>query len=154
MLNQGQGTPGDGDVERRVAVLRLLAVVQGAYPNRKLPRLCEAVLAMLAPALAKFHHSATRNAAEKQMRVLAKDCDLTGLTLVFDPEGPNRRADELGYTAAQRTHAHLLREQKWLEDGGLTHPLRTQPIGQRAAAVTSAFIASAAIAAYSVYALL
>lgn len=149
MINQSQE-----ESERRVAVLRLLAVVQQAYPNRKLPRLADAVLAMLAPALAKFHHTATRAAAEKQMRVLAKECDLAGLALVFDPEGPNRRADELGYTAAQRTYAHLLREQEWLEKGGLTHPQRTQPIGQRAAAVTSAFIASAAIAAYSVFALL
>ena len=87
------------------------------------------------------------------MRTLAKDCDLAGLALVFDPEGPNRRADELGYTAAQSTYQHLLREEKWLEEGGLTAPERTRPIGQRAAAVTSAFIASAAIAAYSVFAM-
>lgn len=153
MLNVAQGG-GHGEAERRVAVLRLLAVVQQAYPNRKLPRLAEAMLALLAPALAQFHHAATRAAAEKQMRALAKDCDFAALALVFDPEGPNRRTDELGYTAAQRTYAHLLREQKWLEDGGLTHPQRTQPVGQRAAAVTSAFIASAAIAAYSVFVML
>jgi hypothetical protein len=143
-----------GEPERRVAVLRLLAVVQQAYPNRNLPRLAEAMMAMLAPALARFHHARTRADAEKKMRVLAKDCDLAGLALIFDPEGPNRRADELGYTAAQRAYQHLLREQKWLEDGGLNAPERTAPIGQRAAAVTSAFIASAAIAAYSVFALL
>ncbi len=149
MLNQA----GAREEERRVAVLRLLAVVQAAYPNRKLPRLAEAMMTMLAPALAAFHHAATRAQAEKQMRSLAKDCDLAGLALVFDPEGPNRRADELGYTAAQKAYQHLLREEKWLEEGGLTAPERTRPIGQRAAAVTSAFLASAAIAAYSVFAM-
>lgn len=140
--------------ERRIAILRLLAVVQQAYPSRKLPRLTETAVAMLIPALAKFHHAATRAEAERQLRHLAKECDLGGLAMVFDPEGPNRRSDELGFAAAQRAHAHLLREQKWLADGGLSSPQRTQPIGQRAAAVTSAFIASAAIAAYSVYVLL
>jgi hypothetical protein len=152
MINQGQGA--GSEAERRIAVLRLLAVVQQAYPNRKLPHLAEAVVGILAPALAAFHHTATRADAEKQMRRLAKDCDLAGLALVFDPEGPNRRADELGFTAAQRAYAHLLREEQWLEDGGLTAPQRTQLIGQRAAAVTSAFIASAAVAAYSVFAML
>ena len=153
MLNSGSKS-GDGEVERRVAVLRLLAVVQAAYPNRKLPRLAEAMVVMLTPALERFHHKVARTAAEKEMRALAKDCDLAGLALVFDPEGPNRRADELGFTAARRAYQHLLKEQKWLEEGGLTHPLRTQPVGQRAAAVTSAFIASAAIAAYSVFVML
>lgn len=140
--------------DRRIAVLRLLATVQQSYPNRKLPRLAEAVEVMLAPALAKFHHATTRADAEKRMRALAKDCDFSGLTLIFDPQGPFRRADQLGYAAARRAHLQLLREQKWLEQGGLTHPNRVAPIGQRMAAMTSAFIASAAVAAYSVFAML
>ena len=55
--------------------------------------------------------------------------------------------------AARRAHVQLLRERKWLEDGGLTHPDRVAPVGQRLAAMTSAFIASAAVAAYSVFAM-
>lgn len=151
MLNQGAGQT---EAERRIAVVRMLAVVQSAYPNRKLPRLTENLVGILTPALASFHHARTRAQAEKEMRAYARDCDLAGLALVFDPEGPSRRADDLGYTAAKSTYQHLLRERKWLEEGGLTHPLRTQPVGQRAAAVTSAFIASAAIAAYSIFALM
>ena len=141
------------EADRRIAVLRLLATVQQAYPNRKLPRLAETVETMLAPAIAKFRHTKTRTDAEKRMRVLSKDCDFSALALIFDPHGPHRRADDLGYAAARRAHAQLLHEQKWLEEGGLTHPNRVMPIGQRMAAMTSAFIASAAVAAYSVFAM-
>jgi len=140
--------------DRCIAVLRLLATVQQSYPNRKLPRLSESVETMLVPALAKFHHAAARVDAEKRMRVLAKECDFAGLALIFDPQGPHRRADELGYAAARRAHTQLLRERKWLEQGGLTHPDRVAPIGQRMAAMISAFLASAAVAAYSVFAML
>lgn len=141
------------EADRRIAVLRLLATVQQSYPNRKLPRLSEAIEAMLAPAIAKFRYAATRADAEKRMRTLAKECDFAGLALIFDPQGPHRRADDLGYAAARRAHAQLLEEKKWLEEGGLTHPDRVAPIGQRMAAMTSAFIASAAVAAYSVFAM-
>lgn len=139
---------------RRVAILRLLAMVQQAYPGRALPRLADAVVAMLKPALNSFHHATARADAERRMHKLGKECDLSGLALLFDPNGPHRRADSLGFTAAKRAYAALKREEQWLEAGGLTNPTRTRLIGQRAAAIGSAFIASAAIAAYSVYALL
>jgi hypothetical protein len=142
------------EANRRVAILRLLATVQQTYPNRKLPRLADAVVAMLVPALNSFRHATARADAERRMRKLGKECDLAGLALLFDPSGPYRRADSLGFTAARSAYAALRREEQWLERGGLTNPARTRLIGQRAAAVTSAFIASAAIAAYSVYALL
>jgi hypothetical protein len=142
------------EAERRVAILRLLAMVQQAQPNRKIPRLADAVVAMLEPALKSFHHATARANAERRMRKLGKDCDLLGLTLLFDPNGPYRRADSFGFTAAKAAYAALKREEQWLEQGGLTSPARTRLIGQRAAAITSAFFASAAIAAYSVYALL
>jgi hypothetical protein len=142
------------EADRRVAILRLLATVQQAFPNRKLPRLAEAVVAMLAPALNSFHHATARADAERRMHKLGKDCDLSGLALLFDPSGPYRRSDSLGFTAAKRAYVALKREEKWLEQGGLTHPERTRMIGQRAAAIASAFVASAAVAAYSVYALL
>ena len=51
------------EADRRVAILRLLAMVQQSYPNRKLPRLAEAVVAMLAPALNSFHHATVREDA-------------------------------------------------------------------------------------------
>lgn len=139
---------------RRIAILRLLAMVQQGYPNHKLPRLADAVMAMLVPALGKFHHATARADAERRMRKLGKECDLSGLALLFDPAGPYRRADSLGFTAARNAYIALKREEQWLERGGLTSLGRTRLIGQRAAAVTSAFVASAAIAAYSVYALL
>ena len=142
------------EADRRVAILRLLAMVQQAFPNRKLPRLADTVVAMLAPALKSFHHATARAEAEKRMHKLGKECDFSGLALLFDPSGPYRRSDSLGFTAAKRAYVALKREEKWLEQGGLTHPSRTRLIGQRAAAVTSAFVASAAVAAYSVYALL
>lgn len=140
--------------DRRIAILRLIAVVQQAFPNRKLPRLADSVVAMLMPALADFHHAAARADAEKRMVKLAKDCDFAGLALLFDPSGPYRRSDDLGFTAAKRAYVALEREAKWLDKGGLTHPSRTRLVGQRAAAITSAFAASATIAAYAVYALL
>jgi hypothetical protein len=142
------------EADRRVAILRLLAMVQQAFPNRKLPRLAEAVVAMLAPALNSFHHASARAEAEKRMHKLGKECDFSALALLFDPSGPYRRSDSLGFIAARRAYTALKHEEKWLEQGGLTHPSRTRLIGQRAAAVTSAFVASAAVAAYSVYALL
>lgn len=140
--------------DRRVAILRLIAMVQQAYPNRKLPRLADAVVAMLAPALASFHHATARSDAERRMHKLGKECDFAALALLFDPNGPHRRSDSLGFTAAKRAFVGLRQEERWLERGGLTNPIRTRLIGQRAAAMTSAFVASAAIAAYSVYALL
>ncbi|MEZ5830512.1 MAG: hypothetical protein R3D05_04990 [Dongiaceae bacterium] len=141
------------EADRRVAILRLLAMVQQAFPNRKLPRLADAVVAMLVPALNSFHHAAVRADAERRMRKLGKECDLAGLALLFDPSGPYRRSDELGFTAAKRAYVALRHEERWLEQGGLTNPQRTRLIGQRAAAVAAAFVASAAVAAYSIYAL-
>jgi hypothetical protein len=142
------------EADRRVAILRLLAMVQQACPNRNLPRLADAVVAMLTPALKCFHHAAARAEAERRMHKLGKDCDLLGLALLFDPNGPNRRSDRLGFTAAKRAYMALKREEQWLEQGGLTNPERTRLIGRRGAAISSAFVASAAVAAFSVYALL
>lgn len=142
------------EADRRIAILRLLAMVQQAYPNRKLPRLADAVVAMLAPALNSFHHATVREDAGRRMQKLGKECDFAALALLFDPNGSFRRSDSLGFTAAKRAYLGLKQEERWLEKGGLTHPDRTRLIGQRAAAITSAFVASAAIAAYSVYALL
>lgn len=142
------------EADRRVALLRLIAMVQQSFPNRELPRLAAAVVAMLIPALGTFHHATARADAEKRMHKLAKECDFPGLALLFDPSGPCRRSDRLGFAAAKRAYAALEQEAHWLEQGGLTSPERTRVIGQRAAAIASAFAASAAIAAYTVYALL
>lgn len=142
------------DADRRVTILRIIAMVQQAFPNSKLPRLADAIVAMLAPALDCFHHATARSDAERRMHKLAKECDFARLALLFDPQGPYRRSDSLGFMAAKRAYAALEREAHWLENGGLSSPQRTRVIGQRAAAVASAFVASAAVAAYSVYALL
>lgn len=142
------------EADRRIAILRLLAMVQQTFPNRKLPRLADTVIAMLAPALETFHHATARADAEKRMQKLGKECDFAALALLFDPSGPYRRSDSLGFAAAKRAYQSLKQEESWLEKGGLTNPARTQVIGQRAAAIASAFVASAAVAAYSVYALL
>jgi eukaryotic-like serine/threonine-protein kinase len=147
-------TQAGNEAERRIAILRLLAMVQQAHPNRKLPRLADSIITMLTPALKCFHHTATRSDVGRRMQRLGKECDFAALALLFDATGPHRTADKLGFTTARRAYTALKKEEQWLEDGGLTNPNRTRAVGQRAAAVTSAFLASAAIAAFSVFALL
>ena len=123
------------EADRRVAILRLIAMVQQAFPNRKLPRLAEAVVAMLAPALNSFHHATARAEAERRMHTARQGMRFlwAGPLLRSPARGPYRCSDSLGCTAAKRAYVALETRGKWLEQGGLTHPSRTRVIGQRAA---------------------
>jgi hypothetical protein len=136
-----------------VAVLRLFAMVQYVHPNSDLPRLAALMAGALRPALEKFHNRATRAAIERQVRRHAAGCDFGALAGLFEPEGAARRKDTTDFMLAKRAFSATNRYASWLEQGGLTDRRRVREISARFAAGSSAFIASAALTAYCVWAI-
>ncbi len=141
------------EAEQAVAVLRLFAMVQHARPNSNLPRLCELLVRMLHPALEQFHNRAVRAEVERQMKKHSANCDLVALASLFEPEGPSRKQDSVGFTRARRAYSAAGQYADWLEAGGLTNSIRVKAIASRAAAGTAAFMTSAALTAYCVWAM-
>lgn len=140
--------------ETALAVLHLLAIVQGVHPTNKLPNLAEALRESLQPSLNLFHLASTRERIAKQVDRHLNACDFGAVLLLFDPEGAARRGDEIGFAAARKAYAHKAREIAWIENGGLTDPMRVRTIANRTAAVSSALMASAGIAVLTLVTLL
>ncbi|HVJ42529.1 MAG TPA: hypothetical protein VM639_13580 [Dongiaceae bacterium] len=137
-----------------LAIMNLLAIVQGVHPTTKLPNLAQAMHEMLQPSLSLFHLAGTRERVAKQLDRHLTACDFGAVLLLFDPEGAVRRGDEIGFAAARNAYAHKAREVAWIENGGLTDPMRVRVIAQRTAAVGSALMASAGIAVLTLATLL
>ncbi len=132
-----------------IAVLHLLAIVQGVHPNIKLPHLAQTVKEMLQPAIASFHLASTREHLQKQVDRHVNTCDFGAMLVLFDPEGALRRSDEIGFGAAKQAFRNTVKEMTWIEDGGLTNPERVRLISHRSAAVTSSLMASISLAIFT-----
>lgn len=137
-----------------LAILHLLAIVQGVHPTTNLPNLAEAMHELLQPSLSLFHLASTRERIAKQVDRHLKACDFGAVLLLFDPEGAARRGDEIGFAAARNAYANKAKEIAWIENGGLTNPARVRLIAQRTSAVGSALMASAGIAVLTLATLL
>lgn len=142
------------EVGYRVAVLRLIAILQRAYPNQDLPRLSAAAIEMLEPVVAAFHNTEIRDHVRSELARHAESCRFDEMLILLDSEGPLRQGDANGFAHALREYAGLERERGWLRSGGLTEPARVRLSAQRAAAITATLIASAGITGYGIIAVL
>jgi hypothetical protein len=104
---------------------------------------------LLQPVIASFHLTGTREHVQKQLDRHVNACDFGAMLVLFDPEGPLRRGDEIGFTAAKHAYRSKSKEIDWIEDGGLTEADRVRLIAHRTAAVTSAFAASVGLAIFA-----
>jgi hypothetical protein len=134
----------------RLGVLRLLASVQRIHFNRDLPRLGEAVSALLEPVIESFHNVKNRANLRSRLKRLVEQSDLTLMAELLDEDGPTRRADDLGFAEARQAYAMLEKEAAWLEAGGMTEPDKIVAAARANSAMASAFLTSAAIAAYTI----
>jgi hypothetical protein len=137
-----------------LAILHLLAIVQGVHPTTKLPNLAHAMHDLLQPSLELFHLASTRERVAKQVDRHLTACDFGAVLLLFDPEGATRRGDEIGFMAARNAYSNKAKAVAWIENGGMTEPMRIRNIAHRAAAVGSALMASAGIAVLTLATLL
>jgi hypothetical protein len=137
-------------VAYRLGVLRLIAAVQAMHPNHDLPRLGETIAEMLAPVVESFHRLKSRDDMRRKVKSLAAKADFQQLAELLDQEGPTRLIDERGFIEAQQNYVALEREAKWLEGGGLTSPALVNASAQLSAAATAGFLASVAIAAFTI----
>ena len=142
------------DAGYRVGILRLIAIVQRAYPNQELPRLAAAIVEMLEPVIKAFHNAEIRQHVRDQIGHHAKECRFDEMLLLLDQDGKLRQGDSNGFAHAIREYAGLEQGRSWLQNGGLTETSRVRAGAQRAAAITSTFIASASLAGYGVYTVL
>jgi hypothetical protein len=134
----------------RMGILRLLAAVQRQHPNDDLPRLAETLLDLLKPVVDGFHRIQARSDLRNKLEKLAARSDFVQMSELLDEDGPLRQADVLGFEQAQNTYAELEKEAQWLDEGGLTDPARIQASARVSAAITSAFLASGVLAAFTV----
>jgi len=137
------------DSDQAIAILHLLAIVQGVHPNPKLPHLAQAVRDLLQPAIVSFHLAGTRDQLQKQVDRQVNACDFGAMLVLFDPEGALRRGDEIGFAAAKHAYRQKAKEVAWIEDGGLTDSDRVRFIAHRSAAVTSSLVASIGLAIFT-----
>jgi hypothetical protein len=137
-------------VKYRLGVLRLLAAVQRQHPSDDLPRLAEAMLELMKPVVESFHRLQSRSDVRNKLEQLAARSDLVQMAELLDEEGPQRQADVLGFEEAQQSYVVLEKEAQWLDAGGLTNPHKIQASARVSAAITSAFLASGVLAAFTV----
>jgi hypothetical protein len=134
----------------RMGILRLLAAVQRQHPNDDLPRLAEALLDLVKPVVDGFHRIQARSDLRNKLEQLAARSDFVQMAELLDEDGPLRQTDHHGFEQAKNAYAELEKEAQWLDDGGLTHPQRIQASARVSAAITSAFLASGVLAAFTV----
>jgi hypothetical protein len=134
----------------RMGILRLLAAVQRQHPNHDLPRLAETLLELLKPVVDSFHRIQARSDLRVKLEKLAAHSDFVQMAELLDEDGPVRLGDIQGFEQAQRAYAELEKEAQWLEGGGLTNPQKVQAAARVSSAITSAFIASGAVAAFTI----
>jgi hypothetical protein len=134
----------------RMGVLRLIAAVQRQHPNSDLPRLAETLLELLRPVVDSFHRLQARSELRNKLEQLAAHSDFVQMAELLDEDGPVRQGDVQGFEQAQRAYAELEKEAQWLEGGGLTNPAKVHASARVSSAITSAFIASGALAAFTI----
>jgi hypothetical protein len=134
----------------RMGILRLLAAVQRQHPNDDLPRLAEALLDLVKPVVDGFHRIQARSDLRNKLEQLAARSDFVQMAELLDEDGPLWQTDMHGFEQAKNAYAELEKEAQWLDDGGLTHPQRIQASARVSAAITSAFLASGVLAAFTV----
>jgi eukaryotic-like serine/threonine-protein kinase len=137
-------------VNHRLGILRLIAAVQRQHPNNDLPRLAEALLELMKPVVASFHRIQTRSDVAVKLERMAAQSDFVQMAELLDEEGAYRRQDTDGFEQAQRAYLELEKEAQWLEAGGLTDPIKVQATARLNSAITSAFLASGVLAAFTV----
>jgi hypothetical protein len=134
----------------RMGILRLIAAIQRQHPNNDLPRLAEALLDLMKPVVDGFHRLQARSDVRNKLEQFAARSDFVQMAELLDEDGSLRQADVLGFEQAQGAYAELEKEAQWLEGGGLTNPQRIQASARVSAAITAAFLASGAVAAFTV----
>jgi hypothetical protein len=143
------GNPADQN-GYRMGVLRLIAAVQRQHPNWDLPRLAETLLNLLKPVIESFHRLQSRSDVHNKLEKFAAQSDFVAMAELLDEDGALRQSDVLGFEEAQGAYAALEKEAQWLEAGGLTNPAKVQASARVSSAITSAFIASGALAAFTI----
>jgi hypothetical protein len=134
----------------RMGILRLLAAVQRQHSNNDLPRLAEALLELLRPVVDSFHRIQARSDLRNKLEQLAAHSDFVQMAEMLDEDGALRQSDIQGFEQAQQAYAELEKEAQWLEGGGLTNPAKVAASARVSSAITSAFIASGALAAFTI----
>jgi len=143
------GNPGDQN-GYRMGVLRLIAAVQRQHPSHDLPRLAETMLGLLKPVVESLHRIQARSELRNKLENLAAQSDFQQMAEMLDEDGALRQSDSQNFEQAQQQYAELQKEAQWLEEGGLTHPDKVQASARVSSAVTAAFIASGALAAFTI----
>ncbi|WP_459853020.1 protein kinase family protein [Dongia sp. agr-C8] len=143
------GNPAD-QTGYRMGVLRLLAAVQRQHPSHDLPRLAETLLELMKPVVDSFHRIQARSDVRNKLEQFAAHSDFVQMAELLDEDGALRQSDIQGFEQAQQAYAELEKEAQWLEAGGLTDPLKVQASARVSSAITSAFIASGALAAFTI----
>src|SRR5262249_19416806 len=133
-----------------MGILRLIAAIQRQHPNDDLPRLAEALLELTKPVVDSFHRLKSRSDVRNKLEQCAAHSDFVQMAELLDEEGSYRVSDIRGFEEAEATYAALEKEAQWLEDGGLTGPDKIAASARVSSAITSAFIASGALAAFTI----
>ncbi|WP_395020536.1 hypothetical protein [Dongia sp.] len=134
----------------RMGILRLIAAVQRQHPSHDLPRLAETLLELTKPVVESFHRIQARSDLRVKLERLAAQSDFVEMADLLDEDGALRQSDIQGFDQAQQAYAALEKEAQWLEGGGLTDPAKVQASARVSSAITSAFIASGAVAAFTI----
>jgi len=134
----------------RMGVLRLIAALQRQHPNHDLPRLAETMLTLLKPVVDSFHRIEARSDVRNKLERCTAQSDFVQMAELLDEDGAYRMSDIQGFEQAKATYAILEQEAQWLEAGGLTSPEKIAASARVSSAITSAFIASGALAAFTI----
>ncbi|MEX0695922.1 MAG: serine/threonine protein kinase [Dongiaceae bacterium] len=140
----------DNPTQRRLSILRLLALVQQAAPTDGLTGLGAWVVALLDPIVESYHYRPFKDSLRKQLGPLARQGRFAEIVALIDNPETLRR-DRHGFALARRHYAAAQRETVWLAEGGLSAPERVQLAAHRAAAVTCATIGGLTLAGVALF---